>query len=287
MWPVSQPDANYVGADPELPYMDNFLLGAANVIREEEVQAFVRAGLFRSFTARKVTFHDSFQTVCIKWPCFRRHKSLPSLHVCAQYPLAASLYYGRSRETGHDRADDIAVVSGDRRTSAHKHRSASCSPARSMSPDCNHASMTLVHPPMATRAMYKDAFRVQQPAEYPTKKASEGVHVQSGAIYEDIIDPVEQASKAQHASQSRPILHNHVHTGNRTRARSVGVSFGSSTRTKTPSHADHTAMTGTYHHTRSPNASRAVQIEQTSLTTPSCLLSHICPRPQVMQGLRQ
>ena len=55
MWPESARDANYVGTDPDLPYMDHFLIGAADVINDSEVQAFVRAGLFRSFTARKVS----------------------------------------------------------------------------------------------------------------------------------------------------------------------------------------------------------------------------------------
>lgn len=174
-------------------------------------------------------------------------------------------------------------MSGDRRRSAHKYRSASNSPARSMSPDRNHASITLVHPPMATRAMYIDAFRVQQAPEYPTKKASEGILVQSGAIFEDIVDPVEQASKAHGASRSRPILHNHVHKGCRTRARSAGATFGSSSRRCHHIVADLRATTAA----RRPNDSRAVQIERTSRTSHSFTLSHIYPHPQIIQGSRQ
>lgn len=69
-------DANYVGADPELPYLDRFLLGAANNINDTDVQAFVRAGLFRSFTARKVTF--------VRAPC---HVSLTVYALNKMLPL--------------------------------------------------------------------------------------------------------------------------------------------------------------------------------------------------------
>lgn len=50
-------DKNYVGVDPELPCVDRFICGTIDSLEsaDEEVHAFVRAGLFRSFTARKVS----------------------------------------------------------------------------------------------------------------------------------------------------------------------------------------------------------------------------------------
>lgn len=49
-------DRNYSGVDPELPSVDRFIRGTVNSLNnhDDEVHAFVRAGLFRSFTARKV-----------------------------------------------------------------------------------------------------------------------------------------------------------------------------------------------------------------------------------------
>lgn len=49
-------DRNYTGVDPELPCVDRFIHGTINSLKsqDDEVHAFIRAGLFRSFTARKV-----------------------------------------------------------------------------------------------------------------------------------------------------------------------------------------------------------------------------------------
>lgn len=50
-------DGNYVGVDPELPCLDHFVLSTVHALpdlEDEQVHAFIRAGLFRSFTSRKV-----------------------------------------------------------------------------------------------------------------------------------------------------------------------------------------------------------------------------------------
>jgi hypothetical protein len=52
---LAEADRNYTGVDPELQCMDRFIHGTINSLQcQDEVHAFVRAGLFRSFTARKV-----------------------------------------------------------------------------------------------------------------------------------------------------------------------------------------------------------------------------------------
>lgn len=115
-------------------------------------------------------------------------------------------------------------MSSDRRRSIHKPRNTSNSPARSSSPDRIYASATLLQPPIPTRAVYTEAFHVQQVPEYGTTRASEGIHVQSGLIVEGILDPIEQASKAHDSThRMKPVLSGHVSTGTRTRARSAGV----------------------------------------------------------------
>lgn len=52
----AEQDRNYLGVDPELPCVDRFISGtiSSQQYQDEDVHAFVRAGLFRSFTARKV-----------------------------------------------------------------------------------------------------------------------------------------------------------------------------------------------------------------------------------------
>lgn len=48
-------DENYKGICPELPWLDAFLLGSTDpATHDGEIGAFVRQGLHRSFTARKV-----------------------------------------------------------------------------------------------------------------------------------------------------------------------------------------------------------------------------------------
>ena len=47
-------DPGYRHADPELPFLDDFTLKSTGVLADDKVSAFVRAGLHRSFTARKV-----------------------------------------------------------------------------------------------------------------------------------------------------------------------------------------------------------------------------------------
>ena len=47
-------DPAYAGVHPRLPWLDMFLLGAAGLLPPGKAGAFVRAGLCRSFTCRKV-----------------------------------------------------------------------------------------------------------------------------------------------------------------------------------------------------------------------------------------
>lgn len=47
-------DNGFKGVDPTLPLLDHFLLSSAGVLPDDEIGAFVRTGLHRSFTARKV-----------------------------------------------------------------------------------------------------------------------------------------------------------------------------------------------------------------------------------------
>lgn len=47
-------DPGYRHADPELPFLDRFTLTSTGVLADDHISAFVRAGLHRSFTARKV-----------------------------------------------------------------------------------------------------------------------------------------------------------------------------------------------------------------------------------------
>lgn len=196
-------------------------------------------------------------------------------------------------------------MSSDRRRSIHKPRNTSNSPARSSSPDRIYASATLLQPPIPTRAVYTEAFHVQQVPEYGTTRASEGIHVQSGLIFEDILDPIEQASKAHDSTHhTKPVLSDHVSTGTRIRARSAGVlrctlirhpltdvSFRqmhscwppgcdqpptskTSITTSTSPMIIATCLTAVHE-----TCLCAVQIGPTSRTTPFCVLSHICSMP--------
>ena len=86
-------DRNYTGVDPELPSVDRFIRGTVNSLesQDEDVHAFVRAGLFRSFTARKVLL--SLPGQCLKaniWSPTSHHDAFCSSHLqlrCTISPL--------------------------------------------------------------------------------------------------------------------------------------------------------------------------------------------------------
>lgn len=86
-------DRNYTGVDPELPSVDRFIRGTINSLQsqDEEVHAFVRAGLFRSFTARKVLLLLLQQVLAYQLvEASSQHEtscSSPLLHRCTISPL--------------------------------------------------------------------------------------------------------------------------------------------------------------------------------------------------------
>jgi hypothetical protein len=52
-------DSGYEGVDPRLPWLDLFVLQSAGLLPGGRAGAFVRAGLHRSFTAKRVCANHS------------------------------------------------------------------------------------------------------------------------------------------------------------------------------------------------------------------------------------